>query len=242
MIDPLPIGILILAALVGFTIAGVTGFGGGVILIPVLIWLVGPKEAVPIVSVAAFLAAISRLGLSWRQICWPIVGWMALGVVPFNALASYLFVLAPPAVLTRLLGVLILFIVLYRHTPWGRTKTISARKFFFVGAGTSIVDGFLGAPGPARAPFLLAYGLTGAAYVGTSAILVLIGQLPKMVVYGSNELLSSRVLVIGGLLGIIGFLASYLGSWVAKRASPRVFGLLIETMVVASGALLIIRG
>jgi uncharacterized membrane protein YfcA len=240
--DPLSIGILILVALVGFTIAGVTGFGGGVILIPFLIWLVGPKEAVPIVSVAASLAAISRLGLSWRQICWPVVGWMALGAVPFNALASYLFVLAPPAVLTRILGVLILFLVLYRHTPWGRTKSISSRQFFFVGAGTSIIDGFLGAPGPVRAPFLLAYGLTGAAYVGTSAIMVLIGQLPKVVVYGTNELMSSQVLVIGGLLGLVGFLASYLGSWVAKRASPRVFRLLIETMVLASGVLLIIRG
>jgi len=240
--DPLSIGILILVALVGFTIAGVTGFGGGVILIPFLIWLVGPKEAVPIVSVAASLAAISRLGLSWRQICWPVVGWMALGAVPFNALASYLFVLAPPAVLTRILGVLILFLVLYRHTPWGRTKSISSRQFFFVGAGTSIIDGFLGAPGPVRAPFLLAYGLTGAAYVGTSAIMVLIGQLPKLVVYGTNELLSSQVLVIGGLLGLVGFLASYLGGWVSKRASPRVFRLLIETMVLASGALLVIRG
>jgi uncharacterized membrane protein YfcA len=240
--DPLSIGILILAALVGFTIAGVAGFGGGVILIPFLIWLVGPKEAVPIVSVAAFLAAISRLGLSWRQICWPVVGWMALGAVPFNALASYLFVLAPPAVLTRLLGVLILFLGLYRHTPWGRTTSISSRQFFFVGAGTSIIDGFLGAPGPVRAPFLLAYGLTGAAYVGTSAIMVLIGQLPKLVVYGTNELLSSQVLVIGALLGLVGFLASYPGSWVAKRASPRAFRLLIETMVLASGALLIILG
>jgi len=240
--DPLSIGILILAALVGFTIAGVTGFGGGVVLVPVLVWLVGPKEAVPIVSVAAFLAAVSRLGLSWRQICWPVVGWMALGAVPFNALASYLFVLAPPAVLSRLLGLLILLLVLYRHTAWGRSKIISARQFFFVGAGTSLIDGFLGAPGPVRAPFLLAYGLTGAPYVGTSAIMVLIGQLPKLAVYGSNELMSTGVLLLGGLLGIVGFLASYLGNWVAKRASPRVFRLLIETMVVASGALLIIRG
>lgn len=240
--DPLSISILILAALVGFTIAGVTGFGGGVILIPFLIWLVGPKEAVPIVSVAAFLAAISRLGLSWRQICWPVVGWMALGAIPFNGLASYVFVLAPPAVLTRLLGVLILCLVLYRHTPWGRTTSINSRQFFFVGAGTSIIDGFLGTPGPVRAPFLLAYGLTGRAYVGTSAIMVLIGQLPKLVVYDTNGLLSSQVLVIGALLGLVGFLASYLGGWVAQRTSPRVFSLLIETMVFASGALLIILG
>lgn len=240
--DPLTIGILFLAALVGFTMAGVAGFGGGVILMPVLIWLIGPKEAVPIVSVAAFLAAISRLGLSWRQICWPVVGWMALGAIPFNALASYLFVLAPPAILTRLLGVLILFLVLYRHSPWGRSKTINTRGFFFVGAGTSIVDGFLGAPGPVRAPFLVAYGLTGAAYVGTSAIMVLIGQLPKLIVFGSNQLLSTELLLIGGLLGVVGFFASYLGSWVAKRASPRIFRLLIEAMVVGSSALLIIRG
>ena len=72
--------------------------------------------------------------------------------------------------------------------------------------------------------------------------MVLIGQLPKLAVYGTNELLSSQVLVIGALLGLVGFLGSYLGRWVAQRASPRVFRLLIETTVFGSGALLIILG
>jgi len=242
MLDPWAIGVLALTAMVAFTIAGVAGFGGGVILMPVLVWLIGPKDAVPIVSVVAFLAALSRLGLNWRAVRWPVVGWLCLGAVPMNALASYLFVIAPPSILTRLLGLLILLFVGYRHTPWGQRQTISARGFFWVGAGSSVIDGFLGVPGPLRAPFFLAHGLTGPAYVGTTAITVIITQIPKMIVFRSNNLLEWQSLLIAGLLGLIGFLASYLGNWVARRASPRLFRVLVELVLVASGSLLLIRG
>ena len=40
------------AATVGFTISGVAGFGGGLVALPVLVWVFGIKEAVPIISIA----------------------------------------------------------------------------------------------------------------------------------------------------------------------------------------------
>ena len=229
-------------ALLAFTVAGVAGFGGGVILMPALVFIFGPKEAIPIVSVAALLAAISRTGLNWREISWPVVKWHSIGAIPVSILASFLFVITPPDFLARVLGGLLLLFVVYRHTPWGRVRILGLRKFVFVGAGSSFVGGFLGVPGPTRAPFFLAYGLTGMAYVGTSSASMLFAQVPKLAVYRTNDLLGTEALWIGLALGAFGFLASYIGRWVAKRASARLFQYLVEGLLIGGGVLILVTG
>tara|TARA_B100000809_G_scaffold245376_1_gene272286 strand:+ start:154 stop:861 length:708 start_codon:yes stop_codon:yes gene_type:complete len=227
------------ASLFAFTVAGVAGFGGGVLLMPALVLVFGPKEAIPIVSVAALLAAISRTGLNWREIAWPVVKWHSIGAVPIAILASFLFVITPPTFIARALGILLLVFVVFRHTHRSRERNLGLRKFALVGAGTSFVGGFLGVPGPLRAPFFLAYGLTGMAYVGTSSAAMLFAQTPKLFVYRGNDLLGTEVLAVGLALGVMGFLASYIGRWIAKRASARLFEYLVEGLLIGGGVLLL---
>ena len=234
--------VLGIIALLGFTVAGVAGFGAGVILLPVLVWVFGPKEAVPILSVATFLAAVSRTGLNWRDISWSVVKWNSLGAVPVSVLATLLFVVTPPTILVRLLGALLLLLVVYRHTNFGRDRSFGLRKFVLVGAGTSLVGGFLGVPGPIKAPFLLAYGLTGVAFVGTSAVTTVLTQLSKMAVFRTTDLLGMQVLLIGVALGVFGFSGAYLGRWVSKRAPKRAFLLIVEGLMMIGGILLLITG
>ncbi|GIT69737.1 MAG: hypothetical protein Ct9H300mP27_08410 [Chloroflexota bacterium] len=49
MVEYLPFVVLALSALIGFMVAGVVGFGGGIIIMPVLVWVIGPREAVPVI-------------------------------------------------------------------------------------------------------------------------------------------------------------------------------------------------
>ena len=58
MVEYLPFVVLALSALIGFMVAGVVGFGGGIIIMPVLVWVIGPREAVPVISVIAFIAGV----------------------------------------------------------------------------------------------------------------------------------------------------------------------------------------
>ena len=102
-----------------------------------------------------------------------------------------------------------------------------------------IVGGALGGMLGLRAPFFLAYGLTGMAYVGTSSAAMLFAQTPKLFVYRSNELLGTEALAVGLALGATGFLASYIGQWIAKRASARLFQYLVEGLLIGGGVLLL---
>ena len=54
---------MVAATTVGFTIAGVAGFGGGVVALPVLVWVFGVREAIPILSISQVLSTVSRVGL-----------------------------------------------------------------------------------------------------------------------------------------------------------------------------------
>ena len=49
------------AALLGFTIAGVAGFGGGVIMLPILVWVLEVREAVPALTVAQLIGSVGRV-------------------------------------------------------------------------------------------------------------------------------------------------------------------------------------
>ena len=49
------------AGLVGFTIAGVAGFGGGVIMLPILVWVLGVREAVPALTIAQLIGSVGRV-------------------------------------------------------------------------------------------------------------------------------------------------------------------------------------
>ena len=242
MPDPVSMTILAGVTLLAFTIASVAGFGGGLIVIPALVWMLGPREAIPIITLVQLVGAASRMGLNWKEISWPVLKWSALGSIPISALASYLFVVTPVPVFTRLLGLLLFVLVAQRHIKWGKGRSIKLRSFVLVGGGNGLVSGFLGTPGPLAAPFYLAYGLTGVAFVGTTAAGALIAQLPKIPVFASNALLGTQVLYIAAAMGVMAFVGSVVGKQISGKVPERWFLAFVETLLVLSGLALIVQG
>jgi uncharacterized membrane protein YfcA len=242
IIDPLEMTTLAVVTFLAFTIAGVTGFGGGLFVMPVLLLMMDPREAGPIIGLVQLVAAASRTGLNWEGISWPIVKRLALTSLPIAAAASYLFVVTPAPIFTRIFGFLLLVMVAQGHTPWSISKGISLRSFLFVGAANGLVSGYLGPSGPVGAPFYLAYGLTGVAFVGTSSAGILMTQLPKIPVFAGNHLFSAQVLFISAVASVMSFGGSLLGNRISGKLPERWFRLVVEALLVLSGIVLIIRG
>ncbi len=230
------------AAMLGFTIAGIAGFGGGVVILPVLIWVLGPREAIPILSMAQFVASVVRFAMYREDTSWPVVRWFALGAIPVAILASLLYIQTPAGIFVRLLGVGMLVLVAYRYTPWGKRAAMKLRGFVLVGGATSFFSGYLGIGGPVPAPFLLAYGLVGGAYVGTMGCCTMVTQFFKLVVFGSNGLLTSYTMLMGVGIGAISWVGAYVARHLVHRLPQQWFIRLIEGMLIASGMLFLLRG
>lgn len=230
------------AALVGFTIAGVAGFGGGPVILPALIWMLGPRDAIPILSLAQFVASVVRFLMHRPAVHWPVICWYSLGAIPVAILSSLLFVITPTTVFIRVLGAGMLLLVAYRYTPWSQRRKMSLWGFSLVGVATSFFSGFLGIGGPVPAPFLLAYGLAGGAYVGTMGGCTLVTQLFKLVVFGNSALLTPFTLAVGMAVGAISWLGALLGKRLLNRIPEWGFHRLIEVLLITVGLLFLLRG
>lgn len=235
----LKISAVILASFVGFTVSGVVGMGGGLVALPVLIWVLGVKEAIPLLSIAQFIGSVSRAYAHRDTIDWKVVAYFAVGSVPIALIASFIFVSINSTVIVRILGGLLILMVIYSRLPIWRSFHMPLRGFVPVGSATGFISGLFGLPGPFATVFYLSYGLGASAYVGTSSIGYGLIQLPKLLVFGVDGLFTIQSASIGLGLGIISVLGAYLGRMILGRIPERIFTALITIILMASGLSLI---
>lgn len=233
---------LALAALAASTLAAVTGFGGASVLLPVLIVIFGVRQAVPILTVAQLIGNAGRVWFNRHDLDWRVVAWFSLGGVPMALVGGYLFATAPLSSLTRLLGVFLLLVVIWRHLRPRRTNPFPVSAFAGIGAGASFLSALMGSVGPVMAPFFLAYGLVKGAYIGTEALATVVMHITKLVAYRQSSILTQSDAVIGLALGPIMILGSFLGKRIVDRLHERVFVAIIEAVLVTAGLAFLIRG
>lgn len=229
-------------ALVASILAAVAGFGGAVIMLPVLVWAVGIRDAIPILTIAQLIGNLSRVVFNKRELKWRVVWRFALGAVPTAVIGGIIFATAPAAALVRLLGVFLIMMVVYRHTRWGKNARLPLKGFVPLGAASGILSATMGTVGPFAAPFFLSYGLVKGAYIGTEAMTAVIMHITKLGVYGSYALVGVHTLQIGLAIGVVMILGTYLGKRLLDRVPEKIFPYIIEGTMLIAGLLFVIRG
>lgn len=230
-----------LAALLASTLAAVAGFGGAAVLLPAIVAVFGIREAVPILTVAQLIGNASRVWFNRAEVNWRVVGWFALGAVPFALLGGFLFAKAPLAALTRLLGAFLLLVVVWRHLR-PKPKSFPVASFAGIGAGASFLSALLGSVGPIMAPFFLAYGLVKGAYIGTEALSTVVMHIVKLIAYRQTAVLTLSGALIGLGLGPVMILGSFLGKRILDRLPEKVFVAIIEGVLMVAGLFFLVRG
>jgi len=230
------------AALLASTLAAVAGFGGAAIMLPLLVWAFGVRDAIPILTVAQLIGNLSRVVLNRSELSIPVVKWFAVGAVPAAIVGGVVFATAPAGALVRVLGFFLLLLVAYRHTPWGKRARLGLRGFLPLGAISAFISALVGTVGPFMAPFFLAYGLVKGAYIGTEALATVVMHVVKLGVYGGYSLLSLNAVLVGVAIGSVMIVGSYAGKRILSRVPERVFPYLVEAVLVVAGLLFVIRG
>ena len=191
MTDVLPeILLLFGAALAASTLAAVAGFGGAAILLPVLVVVVGPRNAIPVLTIAQLVGNGTRVVLNRELVQTRIVGWFAIGAIPAALIGGFLFAAAPLDTLTRVIGVFLLASVAWRHLRPQPTGLLGERTFTIIGAVFAFASALVGSVGPVMAPFFLRAGLVKGAYIGTEAAATVVMHVTKLVAYGATALLT----------------------------------------------------
>jgi uncharacterized membrane protein YfcA len=235
---PVLVGTALLAALIGST----TGGGVTIILLPVLVLHFGIQVAMPIVTLALLAAGASRVAVYRRDIDLSVVLWFTLGSLPLTCVGTYLFTIAAPDVLTRLLGVFLIGAVVYQRLFTKPLSGFATTWFLPIGAAFGFLTGITAAVAAVLAPFFLGHGLRKEAYVGTLGLNIFIIQIVKLAVFGSQDFLHPPVLVYGVLLVPFMIAGTVLGKKLLERVSEALFVIMIEVIMVLAGSNFIIRG
>lgn len=234
--------VVIVTALAASILAAVAGFGGAVIMLPVLVWAFGIRDAIPILTIARLIENLSRVVFNKRELKWPVIWRFTLGAVPAAVIGGIIFATAPAAALVRLLGVFLIVMVVYRHTRWGKNAKLTLRGFVPLGAASGILSAVLGTVGPFAAPFFLSYGLIKGAYIGTEAMTAVFMHLTKLGVYGSYALIGIRTLLIGVAIGAVMILGTFLGKRLLNKIPDHIFPYIIEGTMLIAGIIFLVRG
>jgi uncharacterized membrane protein YfcA len=229
-------------AFVAATLAAVSGFGGAAVLLPALVAVFGVRDAIPILTVAQLIGNGARVWFNRKELDWKVIQWFAIGAVPLGMLGGFLFAKAPLSALTRLLGLFLLFTVLWRQRRKAKIYKPPLQSFALIGAVATFLSALLGSVGPIMAPFFLAYGLVKGAYIGTEAMATVVMHVVKLVAYHQTAILKNSAVIYGLVLGPIMVLGSFVGKKVVDLLPERAFVLIIEAVLVIAGLLFLIRG
>src|SRR6516165_5341001 len=183
------IALLVAVAIFAAALAAITGFGGAAVLLTMLVFVFGVREAIPILTVAQLIGNGSRVWFNRRELDWRVAAWFALGGAPMALIGGFLFARAPLAALTRVLGAFLILIVVLRHRPKFSSFRPPLKSFALIGAASSFLSALLGSVGPLMAPFFLAYGLVKGAYIGTEALSTVVMHVAKLVAYHESSIL-----------------------------------------------------
>ncbi len=177
--------VLIAGAFLAAAISGAAGFGGALLLLPLLTHTVGVAEAVPLLTIAQLAGNLARVGFGYRSIAWrPVLMFLAFAL-PAAALGALAFASLPKSVAVRLIGGVILLFVILRRT--GILRLAPGAGVLVVG-GTAVgfLSGLVGSAGPLGAAVFLSLGLPPTAYIASEAVTAVAMHAVKIVVYGQT--------------------------------------------------------
>jgi uncharacterized membrane protein YfcA len=232
--------LLLVGAFCAAVISGSAGFGGALLLLPLLTRTVGVSSAVPLLTVAQFAGNVSRVSFGFGQIRWRPVLLFLAPALPAAALGAWWFAVLPKGVMVRALGLAILVFVALKLL--GLTLKPSARLIVVGGGVVGFLSGLVGSAGLLGAAIFLALNLPPVAYVASEATTAVAMHLVKWVVYESALDLGVGFWPLAACLSI----AMVAGSWVGKRVIERLpverFRLLVAGLLAATAVQMIVTG
>lgn len=215
--------VLAFGALLGSTVSGVTGVGGGMVFLPFLVWGVGIKTAVPYLSMLLLVSNISRAYFARQGIDWKVWRYFAVGAIPGAALGAVLYTYLSPFWIAKALGAYLIAFVILGFTKLHWPRTASLRAIAGSGVPAGFVSAVVGGSGPVVVPWLLRYGLIKEAFIGTEAVGAATIHVAKLSIWGGTGMIRSGDIVLLLPLAFLMVAGSYLGTVIVHRMNVTVF-------------------
>jgi uncharacterized membrane protein YfcA len=227
--------VILAVGLVAGTISGIVGTGTSIMLMPVLVYQYGPKQAVPIMAIAAVMANLSRILAWWRDVDWRACAAYSVTGIPAAALGARTLLALPSRAVDVAIGLFLIAMVPVRHWLARHDFKFSLWHLAVGGAVIGYLTGIVVSTGPLSVPLFLFYGLAKGAFLATEAASSLGLYLSKSAIFQHFGALTPDV----ALKGLIAGSSLMSGAFIAKRfvlrLEPDAFRLVMDGIMIAAG-------
>lgn len=139
----------------GSFVRGVTGFGSGLIMVPLLALLWGPAEALATMVGLGTINALQLFPSVARVANWKTISPMMIVGVAMTPLGTLLHVSLDPSVVKKIIAALVLVVTLISLRGWTYRGPTGAVPSSIAGGITGLINGIAGVGGPATVLYLM---------------------------------------------------------------------------------------
>ena len=218
---------------------GVAGYGTGALMPLVLVPIVGAAPVVPIIAISALFTNSARV-LAFRHKLVPPRALIALvAALPTCVLGAWLYTLLSGRGAAIVIGSTLIATVPLRRVLKKRGHRLGEKGFATAAAGWGIFVGGTTGAGVILLSLLMATGLEGAAVIATDALVSIVMGVIKFSVFAVAGAITPTVLLVGLVIGCIGFPSTFVARLIVERLPVHVHTAMLDAVVLIGGGVMI---
>lgn len=227
--------LILVVGLIAGALSGIIGTGSSIILMPILVFQFGPKQAVPIMAVSSVMANLGKMLAWWREVDWRSFAAYSAAGVPAAALGARTLLALPPHVVDAALGLFFLTMIPFRRWLYIRDFRLSLWQLALAGAAIGYVTGIVLSTGPLSVPAFMARGLMKGAFLSTEAASSLALMISKVTTFREAGALPAQTLLQGIIVGSSVMAGTVAGKAIVQRMSLHTFQYILDALLLCSG-------
>jgi uncharacterized protein len=228
--------VLVLAlGLIAGSLSGIIGTGASIMLLPVLVFQFGPKQAVPIMAIAALMSNVAKVMAWWREVDWRAFVAYSITGIPAAALGARTLLVLPSRVVDLALGLFFLLMIPGRRWLNAMNLRIRLWQLALAGAVIGFLTGIVISSGPLSVPAFTSYGLLKGAFLSTEAASSLALMVSKVTTFRQLGALPYSSILQGVIIGASVMAGAFVGKAVVLRMSIGMFQHVLDGLLLCSG-------
>jgi uncharacterized membrane protein YfcA len=231
--------LVLLLGLVAGTLGGIVGFGTSIMLMPALVLVYGPRQAVPIMAIASILANASRVAAWLREVDWRTTFAYSATAMPAAVLGARTLLVLPPGIIEVLLGAFFIAMIPIRRWMLRQQWRLTRGHMAVVGAFIGYVTGMVVSTGPISTPFFLMHGLVKGAFLATEAMSSIGIYVAKAIAFRSFGAMPLETFVQGLIVGSTLLAGAFIARRFVRQLDAERFRYLMDVVMLVAGLIMI---
>lgn len=239
-LTPLETLICVAIIFISYVVKGLSGFGSGLIAVPLLAFFLPITFIVPLLGLLSYSGTIAQSVQLKRQVVWheiwPLLPFSLAGI----SLAVWLLVNLDPQWLVRGLALFVVSYSVYALLP---VPALHGSRWWAIPAGSlgGIVGALFGTGGPFYVIYLKLRGLDKSQFRASIVLIFLLDGGVRIIGYALNGLYTVNVILMLLILLPVLILAMLVGNHLHIKLNQLVFNRLISGLLFISGVMLLYK-